>query len=96
MTDIVLIGGLWLPASEWDATAQELAALGHRPLVVSLPGQDGGNRRATLADQVDAVVAVVDAAAGKPYVVGHSAACSLAWIAADARPDKVAASRRGT
>ena len=90
MTDIVLIAGLWLPSAEWHATAAALAALGHRPLVVSLPGQDDGNRDATLADQVDAVLAVVDAAEGRPYVVGHSAACSLAWLAADARPEKVA------
>lgn len=90
MTDIVLIAGLWLPREEWDATAQELAALGHRPLVVSLPGQDDGDRDATLDDQVAAVLAVVDAAPDRPYVVGHSAACSLAWLAADARPDTIA------
>jgi pimeloyl-ACP methyl ester carboxylesterase len=35
------------------------------------------------------VVSAVDAAAGRPVVVGHSAACSLAWLAADARPGKV-------
>lgn len=85
--DIVLIAGLWLPSSEWEAAAQELVALGHRPLVVDLPGQDD-EQDATLADQVDAVLAVVDAA-DRPYVVGHSAACSLAWLAADRRPDKV-------
>lgn len=87
IVDIVLIAGLWLPSSEWEATAQELVALGHRPLVVDLPGQDD-EQDATLADQVDAVLAVVDAA-DRPYVVGHSAACSLAWLAADRRPDKV-------
>ena len=25
---------------------------------------------------------------GRPFVVGHSAACTLAWVAADARPDE--------
>ncbi|POC77282.1 alpha/beta hydrolase, partial [Vibrio vulnificus] len=46
---------------------------------------------ATFADQRAAVISAVDAAKGKPLVVGHSAACTLAWIAADARPEKVAA-----
>ena len=35
------------------------------------------------------MLAAVDAAAGRPLVVGHSAACSLAWLAADARPAKI-------
>ena len=48
-----------------------------------------GDASATLADQVGAVLAAVDGASGKPLVVGHSAACSLAYMAADARPDKV-------
>ncbi len=87
--DIVLIGGLWLDASAWDDVAEALAARGHRAVPVALPGQGDGDTSATLADQVAAVVAAVDAAAGKPVVVGHSAACSLAWLAADARPDKV-------
>ena len=34
--------------------------------------------------------ASADTGAGKPLVVGHSAACTLAWLAADARPEKVA------
>jgi pimeloyl-ACP methyl ester carboxylesterase len=36
------------------------------------------------------VLAAVDASSGKPMVVGHSAACTLAWLAADARPEQVA------
>jgi pimeloyl-ACP methyl ester carboxylesterase len=32
----------------------------------------------------------VDAAPGKPMVVGHSAACTLAWLAADRRPERLA------
>jgi pimeloyl-ACP methyl ester carboxylesterase len=87
--DIVLIGGLWLDGSVWDNVASELEALGHRAKPVTLPGQGDGNTSATLADQSAAVLAAVDAAAGKPMVVGHSAACSLAWLAADARPDKL-------
>ena len=87
--DIVLIAGMWLDASAWDATARELGALGHRAVPVRLPGQGDGDRSATLADQVTAVVAAVDAAAGRPLVAGHSAAASLAWLAADARPAAV-------
>ena len=87
--DIVLIAGLWLDASVWDSVAAELGALGHRAVPVTLPGQGDGNTSATLADQSAAVLAAVDAAAGRPMVVGHSAACSLAWLAADARPGKI-------
>jgi pimeloyl-ACP methyl ester carboxylesterase len=87
--DILLIAGLWLDGSVWDGVASELEALGHRGVPITLPGQGDGNTSATLADQVAMVVAAVDAAAGRPMVVGHSAACSLAWLAADARPDKI-------
>jgi pimeloyl-ACP methyl ester carboxylesterase len=88
--DIVLIAGLWLDATAWHDVARELEALGHRPVAVTLPGQGDGATGATLDDQVAAVLAAVDATAGKPLVVGHSAACTLAWLAADARPDRVA------
>jgi pimeloyl-ACP methyl ester carboxylesterase len=88
--DIVLIGGLWLDGSSgWQKVADELEVLGHRGVPVLLPGQGDGNTSATLADQSAAVLAAVDAVAGSLMVVGHSAACSLAWIAADARGDKV-------
>ncbi len=88
--DIVLIAGLWLDASAWDDVVPELERLGHRPLPVTLPGQGDGNASATLDDQVAAVVDAVDAAEGPVLVVGHSAASTLAWLAADARPDTVA------
>jgi pimeloyl-ACP methyl ester carboxylesterase len=87
--EIVLIAGLWLDAPVWDKVAARLEARGHRAVPVTLPGQGDGNTSATLADQAAAVVAAVDAAAGTPMVVGHSAACSLAWLAADARPGKI-------
>ncbi len=87
--DILLIAGLWLDASVWDDVVSELEGLGHRPVPVSLPGQGDGDTSATLDDQVAAVVAAVDTAEGRPFVVGHSAAASLAWLAADARPEKV-------
>lgn len=87
---IVLIGGLWLDSSAWDAVVPELSALGHAPVAVSLPGQGVGDLSATLEDQVSAVLAAVDESPDPVVVVGHSAACSLAWLAADARPEKVA------
>ena len=87
--DIVLIAGLWLDGSVWAGVAAELEARGHHAVPVTLPGQGDGNTSATLADQTAAVVEAVDAAAGRPMVVGHSAACGLAWLAADARPGKI-------
>jgi pimeloyl-ACP methyl ester carboxylesterase len=90
MTDILLIAGLWLDGSSWDGVAPTLEALGHRPVPLTLPGQGDGATSATLDDQVAAVLAAVDASPDKPMVVGHSAACTLAWLAADARPEKVA------
>jgi pimeloyl-ACP methyl ester carboxylesterase len=87
--DILLIAGLWLDGSAWDSVAAELDGLGHRGVPITLPGQGDGNASATLADQTRAVVAAVDAAAGRPMVVGHSAASGLAWLAADARPERI-------
>jgi pimeloyl-ACP methyl ester carboxylesterase len=87
--DILLIAGLWLDESVWGNVAAQLEARGHRAVPIALPGQGDGNTSATLADQSAAVLAAVDAAAGRPMVVGHSAACSLAWLAADARPGKI-------
>ena len=88
--DVVLVAGLWLDGSAWDAVVPALEALGHRPVPLTLPGQGDGTRSATLGEQVAAVLAAIDASPGKPLVVGHSAACTLAWLAADARPEKVA------
>jgi pimeloyl-ACP methyl ester carboxylesterase len=88
--DIILIAGLWLDGSAWDDVVPALRGLGHRPVPLTLPGQGDGLGAATLADQAAAVLAAVDSASGRPLVVGHSAACTLAWLAADARPDGVA------
>ncbi|MFF3350876.1 alpha/beta fold hydrolase [Streptomyces sp. NPDC002779] len=88
--NILLIGGLWLNGSVWDRVVCALEALGHRPVPLTLPGQGDGSVSATLEDQVEAVLAAVDAAPGKPMVVGHSAACTLAWLAADRRPGRLA------
>jgi pimeloyl-ACP methyl ester carboxylesterase len=87
--DILLIAGLWLDGSAWDEVSPALVELGHRPVPITLPGQGDGSSDATLEDQVAEVLAAVDSSAGNPLVVGHSAACTLAWLAADRRPDKV-------
>ena len=87
--DILMVAGLWLDGSVWNDVANALEAHGHRAVPITLPGQGDANTSATLADQQAAVIASVDAAAGRPMVVGHSAAATLAWLAADARPEKI-------
>lgn len=86
--DVILIAGLWLKSAVWDEVASELRALGHNPIPIPLPGADDADAAATLDDQLGAVLAAIDAAQS-PIVVGHSAACTLAWMAADRRPEAV-------
>ena len=40
--DIVLLAGLWLDGSAWDAVVPELDRLGHRARPLTLPGQGDG------------------------------------------------------
>lgn len=87
--NIALIAGLWLDASAWDDVVPLLREAGHNPVPVLLSGQGDGSTTATLEDQVVAVTDAIDSAPGRVLVVGHSAASTLAWIAADRRPDKV-------
>ena len=86
--DIILIAGLWLPRTVWADVVAELERLGHKALPVALSGVDDASTTATLADQVDAVLEAVDGA-DRPMVVGHSAACTLAWMVADQRPNAI-------
>jgi pimeloyl-ACP methyl ester carboxylesterase len=88
--DILLIAGLWLDSSVWGDVAAELEKHGHRAVPITLPGQGDGSVSATLDDQLATVLAAVDATPDAPLVVGHSAASTLAWLAADARPQHVA------
>ena len=90
--DIVLVPGLWLDGTSWDAVTPRLEAEGHRVRSITLPGMDGtaplGAVR--LADHVDAVTTAIDWCADPVLLVGHSAGAGVAWAAADARPDWVA------
>ena len=87
--DMVLIGGLWLTADVWESVVEELGKRGHRGIAVSLPGQGDDDAAATLEDQLEAVTSAVTSV-DRPLVVGHSAAASLAWMAADRVSDQVA------
>lgn len=90
--DIILVPGLWLTASSWEAVVPALEAAGHRTHPLTLPGMESPAADRTgvsRQDHVDAVVAAVDAADGPVLLVGHSMGGVLAWAAADARLDRV-------
>ncbi|MEX0151752.1 alpha/beta fold hydrolase [Microbacterium sp. LMI1-1-1.1] len=86
--DVILIPGLWLDASSWDAVVPTLTAAGHRAHPITLPGADAGD--IGIADWVAAVVAEIDRTEGPVVLVGHSGGGNVAWGAADARADRVA------
>lgn len=88
MSDVILVPGLWLSGSVWDDTAAVLAEQGNRAVPLTLPGQGDGVAGAGLDDQLGALLDAVDAT-DAPVLVGHSAACTLVWMAADRRPDTV-------
>lgn len=91
--DIVLVPGLWLNASTWDAVVPVLTEAGHRCRPLTLPGMESqASDRAgiTLSDHVAAVVEALDDSADRVLLVGHSAGCGIAHAALDARPDRVA------
>jgi pimeloyl-ACP methyl ester carboxylesterase len=91
--DIILIPGLWLNASSWDAVVPRLEAAGHRPRPLTLPGMEskGADRVGiSVEDHVAAIVSALDEENQPALLVGHSAGSGLAWAAVDARPDRVA------
>src|SRR5919204_6994071 len=74
--EIVLVPGLWLHGSSWDAVTPTLESAGHRVRALTLPGmesKDADRTAVTRADQVGAVVAAIDDADGPVLLVGHSA-----------------------
>jgi len=90
--DIILIPGLWLDASSWDAVVPAIERAGHRAHPLTLPGmesKEADRSHVTLQDHIYAVVAAIDAVDGEVVLVGHSAGGGLAHAAVDARPDRV-------
>lgn len=91
--DIILIPGLWLDASSWDAITPALERAGHRPHPLTMPGVGSPAAESSaigIADWVAAATAAIDESDGDVVVVGHSGGGNVAWGAADARADRVA------
>lgn len=91
--DIILVPGFWLDASSWDEVTPALAAAGHTPRPLTLPGlesKDAPRSGITLQDHITAVVDAVDALEGKAVLVGHSGGGAVIHGVADARPDRIA------
>jgi pimeloyl-ACP methyl ester carboxylesterase len=93
--DLVLIPGLWLDGSSWDAVVPVLERAGHRTHPLTLPGMDSldaDRSMITLRDHVHAVVAMIDSldpTNRHVVLVGHSGGGAIAHAAVDARPDRV-------
>ncbi len=83
--DVILVPGLWLDASSWDAVTPALTEAGHTVHPLTLPAAPD----ARIGDWVAAVVAEIDGAADSVVLVGHSGGGNVVWGAADARPDRV-------
>ncbi len=91
--EIILVPGLWLDGSTWDAVVPHLEKAGHQPRPLTLPGMEtvtADRSAVSWRDHVDAVVAAIDAADGEVALVGHSFGGMVAYHALDERPDKVA------
>lgn len=91
--DIILVPGLWLDASSWDAVVPTLTDAGHRTHPLTLPGTGAPAAESAdigIADWVAAVVAQIDALPGEVVVVGHSGGGNVTYGALDARPERVA------
>lgn len=91
--DVILVPGLWLNGSSWDAVVPAIEGAGHRAWPLTLPGMEShaaSRSGITLRDHVEAVVAAIDRADGDVLLVGHSAGSGIAHAAVDARPERVA------
>ncbi len=91
--DVILIPGLWLNGSSWDAVVPSIEQAGHRARPLTLPGMESKSAPRsgiTLRHHVDAVVAAIDEADGPVLLVGHSAGSGIGHAAVDARPERVA------
>lgn len=92
--DTILVPGLWLDADSWDATIPALHDAGHRVYALTMPGVGASAVESSsvgMSDWVDAVIHEIDARESPVVLVGHSAGGNVAWAAADARSEQVAA-----
>jgi pimeloyl-ACP methyl ester carboxylesterase len=90
--DVIMLPGYWLRGTSWDEVEPIIAAAGHVPHPLTLPGLERGASATgvTLRSQIDAVIAAIDGCAGRVALVAHSGASVAANGALDARPDRVA------
>lgn len=91
--NIILIPGLWLDATSWDAVVPALEAAGHSVHPLTMPGVGvpaPESAEIGIADWVAAVVAEIDRTSERVLVVGHSGGGNVAYGAVDARPERVA------
>ena len=90
--DVILVPGLWLDASSWDAVVPALGRAGHVPHPLTMPGVGepaAASAHVRLDDWVGSVVGEIDRCASPVALVGHSGGGNVVWAAADARPAHV-------
>jgi pimeloyl-ACP methyl ester carboxylesterase len=90
--EIILVPGLWLDASSWDAVTPALEAAGHRARALTMPGVGEpapGSSEIGIGDWVGAVVTEIDRIDAPVVLVGHSGGGNVVYGAAGARPDRV-------
>lgn len=90
--DVILVPGLWLDASSWDAATPSLIDAGHTVHALTMPGvgEGAGDSAAVgIGDWVAATVAEIDRSGGAVVLVGHSGGGNVVWAAAEARHDRV-------
>jgi pimeloyl-ACP methyl ester carboxylesterase len=92
MSKYVLVHGSWHGGWVWDRVVPLLADAGHDVATLDLPGRGGDPRdpaSVTLADHVDAVVAVLEASDPPAIVVGHSFGGFVISHVAERVPERV-------
>jgi pimeloyl-ACP methyl ester carboxylesterase len=89
----ILVHGAWQGAWVWEAFAPLLHARGLTTEAIDLPGADGGRDDVGFDEQVDALVALIDAVpAGVPVLLlAHSGGAVVASQAAEHRAPRLAA-----
>lgn len=87
-----MLPGFWLRGTSWDEIEPLVAAAGHTPHALTLPGleADADRRAVTLQSHIDAVVAAIDDCPGPVALVSHSGSSVAANGALDARPARIA------